>query len=131
MPDKTLAHYGVKGMKWGIRRKKPRPRVDTVEARNGKVRKVTLSEKSSRMSPHTDATRVAVLRQRAKERSTDTLSNDELKSVVNRMNLEQQYSNLSQQRKSAGRKFLEGLFKEQAQQQTRQLVSEISKAARS
>lgn len=78
-----LAHYGVKGMKWGKRKK-------------------SSSEPSS-----DDASKAADLKVRAKKSGTSVLTNQELQTLVTRMNLEQQYSRLNPQTKSAGRKFLE------------------------
>lgn len=124
----SLKHYGVKGMRWGVKRsdaqlaaakktrrgKKEPPARDTVTSKRGRITKVDLSKKSSEMQPAQDAAKAAVTRQIAKKRSTDALSNDDLQALVKRMNLEQQYSDLSAKRKSTGRKYLEKFFKGQA-----------------
>lgn len=68
----VLAHYGVKGMRWGVRRK------------------------SSSPSDSDDAKRAAASKARIKRGNTGPLSNKELQDLVTRMNLEQQYSRLSQ-----------------------------------
>lgn len=44
-----------------------------------------------------------------KQKSVKDMSDDELRTVVNRMQLEQQYRNLNPQKVSAGRKFAEGI----------------------
>lgn len=44
-----------------------------------------------------------------KQKSIKDMSDDELRTVVNRMQLEQQYRNLNPQKVSAGRKFAEGI----------------------
>jgi 2'-5' RNA ligase len=72
-----LKHYGVKGMKWGVRR----------------------SESESSASSDPDAPDVAAVKS-TKEKieknagKTDSISNKELQNLVNRMNLEQQYSKI-------------------------------------
>lgn len=71
--DDVLAHYGVKGMKWGVRK-----------SRKGKP------------SPASeDATKAAGHRKTVKTSGTKALSNKELQELVTRMNLEAQYSTLT------------------------------------
>lgn len=77
--DEFLAHYGVKGMKWGVRRKK-----------------------SDREPASEDAARAAELQTRLKKSGTSALTNKELQEVVTRMNLEQQYSRLNPKTQSKG-----------------------------
>jgi hypothetical protein len=67
--DTILAHYGVKGMKWGIRRKSAGSSSDPLSA-------------------------------------TKNMSNDDLRKVIDRMRLEQQYSELAKNpKKEAGKKY--------------------------
>ena len=88
---KSLIHYGVKGMKWGVRRDNS-PKAVTVKEAPGKFVK-TSGGKNQPASD--DAKSAAVSRQKAKKSSLDSLSNKELQQLVTRMNLEQQYSQLS------------------------------------
>lgn len=74
--DEVLAHFGVKGMRWGVRR----------------------SSTSSTASE--DAKRVAATKTKIRFGNTSRLSNKELQDVVTRMNLEQQYSNLTSKKRS-------------------------------
>lgn len=76
--DDFLEHYGVKGMRWGKRKK-----VDREPASD-------------------DASRAAELNDRLKKSGTSALTNKELQEVVTRMNLEQQYSRLNPQSQSNG-----------------------------
>lgn len=69
MDDMVLAHHGIKGQKWGVRR---------YQNEDG-----TLTAAGKR-------------RDRA-NRDTDTMSDTELKSEVQRMNLEKQYKKLSKE----------------------------------
>lgn len=111
--EETLAHYGVKGMRWGVRR---------ARGSDGRVVETPVSVKTTPgkrvktsggtgQKPSEDAVRVATARQKAKKSSLDSLSNKELQELVNRMNLEQQYSRLSGGKKNAGRKFIENQLK--------------------
>lgn len=93
--DDVLAHYGIKGMKWGVHR---------TDAQIAAARKVALKETPGKkvrasggkgLPASVDAKRAAKMRQKAKASTTDALSTDDLKELVNRMNLEQQYARLA------------------------------------
>lgn len=75
--ENVLAHYGVKGMKWGTRKqRKNAPSSDALSART---------------------TRVA-----AKSKGIHTVSNAELQQAIRRMQLEQDFSRLSAGAKNNG-----------------------------
>lgn len=96
--ENFLEHFGVKGMRWGIRKE------DAIPA--GEVR-VTQKKPGARVTTagghgvpaHPDAIKAATSRQKAKSSSTDSLSNKELQELVTRLNLEQQYSRLATSQK--------------------------------
>lgn len=81
--DEVLEHFGVKGMRWGVRR------------REGADGTVGGRFHSPHAEPSHDAARAKDLSTRARKGGTSTLSNQELKALTERMNLEQQYSRLS------------------------------------
>jgi len=100
--ENVLAHYGVKGMKWGVQRNRT-PTDVTLKETPGKLVKA----KGGKNQPASeDALKAAKLRQVAKKSTTDALSTQELQTLVSRMNLEQQYDNLSKNgtRDSTGKK---------------------------
>jgi hypothetical protein len=82
--DNFLAHYGVKGMRWGSRSA-------------GKLPKEGLSK---------DAQTALDLRARAKRSKPKALSNKELQEAINRMNLEQQFKRLSVNEKPAVQRWM-------------------------
>ena len=88
--DEFLAHYGVKGMKWGVRRNRSAVEV-SVKATPGRRVKARGGENQS---AHEDAIRAATYKRVATKSTTDALSTKQLQEVVNRMNLEQQYNRL-------------------------------------
>lgn len=98
-PEKFLAHYGVKGMKWGVR----------------KAAKIEKAAAAKRERSSEDAKAAQDAQTKLKKSSIDSLSNKELQTLVTRMNLEQQLSGLQAKTatKSAGRKFVEDIAKEQ------------------
>jgi hypothetical protein len=76
--DDVLAHYGVKGMRWGVRKSD-----DSGGSGGGK-----------KPEPSADFENVKSHKKTIKSGGTKALSNKELQEVVNRMNLEQQYVTL-------------------------------------
>lgn len=91
--DDILAHYGVKGMRWGVRKSSTTPIAVVVGTKGKKI--VTSGGKNQ---PATDdAKTAAAARQLVKGSSTNALTNKELQTAVTRMNLEQQYSRLAVQ----------------------------------
>src|SRR5699024_5649563 len=89
--DNYLKHYGVKGMKWGVRKSDKSTNVsgNTVRSsKRGKIKGVELSSdnKKSASQPSDDKTKASILEQKIKSGSTDVLSNKELELVVNRKN---------------------------------------------
>lgn len=126
--DKILAHYGVPGMKWGVRKRRPAPSGPAdviVRANPGRKVKTAGGE---RHKSHQDAIDAAVSRQKAKKSSVDSLSNAELRALVQRMQLEQQYSQLKVNRQNPAQKFLVNLLgsvgKQQAQSVANQYASQ-------
>lgn len=113
----SIVHYGVKGMRWGVRRgdkSSSGPSEVLVKTTPGK-RVETAGGK--RQPAHEDAIRTAGHRQKAKASTTDSLSTKDLQELVNRMNLEQQYSKLAagSKRENAGAKFAKDLMKSETQ----------------
>jgi len=71
--DEVLSHFGIKGMRWGVRSK---------------------SQTSSGSDGSTDFQTAKTAATKAKKSGTKSLSNAELKILIERMNLEQQYSRI-------------------------------------
>lgn len=97
----ALAHFGVKGMKWGVRRTKAQ-----LEA------------------PSEEHTQTISTRARAKSAkgSTHALTNKELQDAITRMNLEKQFTTLTTPPKSRGRQFVGKLLGQVAQQEVSALT---------
>jgi hypothetical protein len=83
--DDFLEHFGVRGMKWGVRR---------AQSSKGGSTKVS-TRKSAGTEEHQNT--VAINQKARKGGGTKALSNKELADAISRMNLEQQYTRLSPQ----------------------------------
>lgn len=107
-----LAHYGVKGQKWGVRR-----------ASRG------TSSGSSIVKPHADALMAKEAKTKVKKGSVDALSNTELQSLVSRMNLEKQYKTLAppSSKQRAGKFLAETLANVGKQQASKAVNDQVSK----
>lgn len=127
--DGVLAHYGVKGMRWGVRKttaERSAPsevKVKSKLARGGatdiqvkaKAGRGVVSTKGGKKNVATDdAIQTKAVRQKAKASTTDALTNAELKTAVERMQLEKKYRDLqkSEPMMKRGEDFIKDLFEQ-------------------
>lgn len=90
-----LYHWGVKGMRWGVRKSK-----SSSFSSNTK-------KKSSKSEDHIRAKTL-------KKKKLSQMSNAEIKELNTRLQLESQYKNLKRQNVSAGKKFVKDVAYEAA-----------------
>jgi hypothetical protein len=106
-----LAHYGVLGMKWGVRRRHPNSSPGSTRPPSsvaGPHNHPSLTAPRPHVSP--EAGRAAELHSLARRHGSHNLSNAELKDLVARLNLEDQYGRLDQKKVSTGKKIALGLL---------------------
>lgn len=87
MDNNELMHYGVLGMKWGVRR-----------ARKASSKKTTLFKKKSK-SPADQSSK-------PKKKSVKDMSDDELRKAINRLEMEKRFNDLSPKQVSKGKQFV-------------------------
>lgn len=131
-----LEHYGIKGMKWGVRKSDKSSDVsgNTVRSsKRGKVKGVELSEENKKSStrPSDDKTHASILEKRVKAGSIDTLSNKELEKLLERKNLEKRYVEITSKEKERGvvgfgRSVVKDLTKDYAKNAMRNTISEAT-----
>lgn len=101
-----FAHYGVKGMKWGVRHDKPssgiRKKTSNVVSKVKAERDRRRKAESARRSPE----RKSIDAVRASKKKAKYMTDAELKAAINRLNLESQYNRLSMEIYSPGKKFV-------------------------
>lgn len=109
MQDKVnnyLQHFGILGMKWGRRKGK-------TSLSKGKLKSVKNSNN------HPDHDRKVVL----KKKKLHQMSNEELKTLNTRLQLEKTYKELTQAEVSKGRKFVSEILSNAAKQTASTYVS--------
>ena len=114
--EEFISHFGVKGMKWGVRKdQEAQTRDIMIKTGHTRIRGKTKvkTKGGSHADVAEDALKFHTTRQKMKRSGTDALTNDELRDLANRMNLEQQVRTLSKNRpKSQGQQVTEKLLKD-------------------
>lgn len=98
MNETVLQHWGIKGMKWGIRRYQNK---DGTLTALGRKREREMNDKLKSANKELKALRAenASLKKQttAQSRRTSEMSDDEIKQRINRLNLEKQYADIYNQ----------------------------------
>ena len=94
MESNSLSHYGIRGMRWGVRRYQ---NSDGTYTSIGKKRKYQETAHEDYINAHS-------------KKSVKSMSNAELKARNNRLQMEQQYANLTK-KTSSGKKAVQMFIK--------------------
>lgn len=112
--EEMLEHFGIKGMKWGIRRPIGKGGRVAKGAPAGSETDVNVARDKAASSPHAKKSNDKLKSEIDLLRGPEALSNSDLKALNNRLQMEQTYADLVEKRKARqpktkGEKFIEGL----------------------
>lgn len=113
-----IAHYGVKGMKWGRRKS---------DSSGGGSKSSQKGEKRPTTSP--DAKKAKGLQKSVDNKGVGHLSNKELQDVITRMELQQKYDKLSKKgsRVESGKNFIADILTDAAKNVATAYVEDLMK----
>lgn len=97
MANTELMHHGIKGMHWGVRRTPEQ--LERTRGHIGTASNIVKEAKNINNS-------VSNIRSNTKKKNLSTMTDQELRDRVNRLNLEQQYSMLSGNKVSKGQQYV-------------------------
>jgi hypothetical protein len=117
-----LEHYGVKGMKWGVRKDRLSTGVSTESTTSLSGKAKVKTGGGSRNPASADALKVAGSKQKLKKSGMDSLSNREIKELNERMNLEVNLNRLNKETQSSGKRFVSKLLEPPKPQEVRRLA---------
>lgn len=127
--DEFLAHHGVKGMKWGVRKSTSSGGSSSSESTSPKGRKSTEAEgvpKGSRASDGRIKKGEAgkIIRPAQKH----SLSDEELRQAINRINMERQYAQLTHKpgKGDAAKKFVTDMLVDIGKQQAKTILTSVA-----
>lgn len=110
-----IAHHGVKGMKWGVRKDRSPQSVSIATKRKGTKSEVK-TKGGGNQPVHPDAVSARTVGQQRKKSGLDTLSNKELEAYARRLDLEQRVKRLESQ-DTHGKNFIQKFFREKKNRQ--------------
>lgn len=131
--ENELMHWGIKGMKWGVRRYQNRDGSLTPAGRKRYDKEMAKLKEEEKIAKNKLRTQAKLNKLEEKRREVEALksgkplqkatqktsgpslkdmSDDELRRVVNRMLLEQQYNKMRPEQVSAGKKFVDKIMKD-------------------
>lgn len=105
-----LVHYGVLGMKWGVRRS-PAELARARGERTPKKKKTSfLSKKTVKKKAVKASAKASSKKEESSKKTPGEMTVDELQAAVRRLELEKRYRDLSPKKVSAGRKIVDSVI---------------------
>lgn len=121
--DDILEHHGVKGMRWGVRRKAT---VGPTEVIVSDRRKKLKTSGGKGFPAHADAVRARTIGQKGKASGLKSLSDKELQDYARRLQLEQNVKRLNYNEKTLGAKFVANLLGQSGKNSAHQVADSVA-----
>lgn len=115
MGENELYHYGVLGMKWGVRKDRNK---------SGKKKAKLVLESPFKPKPKSQPSSSSS--SSSSKKSISDMSDDELRALINRMQLERQYKQMMAQPPSKGKAFVKKFLAENAQTIAKTAISKYA-----
>lgn len=103
MERSELKHWGIKGMKWGVRR---------YQNKDGSLTPAGKKRYSDGSTSSSSTSKFSQTSQQPKKKTVSEMSDQEIRDAVNRLRLEQDYAKLNPEKVSRGKKFVDNLLDE-------------------
>lgn len=104
-----LTHYGVKGMKWGIRKRQYSSGNSSKRKKSSKRSLLSMFKRTKKTSNTQSSPRKTQQEQTKKKVNISEMSDDELKKMVTRMQLEKTYSQLNPKQTTIGERIVKAM----------------------
>lgn len=127
MGENELYHYGVLGMKWGVRKDRSRDGFGKKKKKTKLVLESPFSQKKRQVESKTKAPDSSSAAKGVNKISD--MSDDELRSLINRMQLEQQYRDLLPKKQEKGKSFAKKFLAKNAEYVLTQVVQQSANRA--
>lgn len=119
--EESLEHYGTKGMRWGVRKSSSRSEGSGVAKLRARIKDKTNDPDFRRKFIESSG---KTRRRTLYRRSAKSLSSEELKRRIERMELERKYNDLNAGKISQGKKKTDGLLAKSGKKHLEKVISE-------
>lgn len=133
MVEAVLEHAGVKGMRWGVRKRSSKGSVKITSSTSGKSAEIKINPKKTTVDASSGTISTSSKREaksissQIKKNKVKMMSDDELKTRINRLKLEQEYKKLTVAQRSPGQKLVREILAETGKSALKEIAAESLK----
>jgi hypothetical protein len=129
--DDFLTHYGVKGQRWGVRRKSKSAKVKVTNSETGRSAEITYNPRKTTVNAKTGEISTSSKKElksihgQVKKNQLKLMSDDELKGRINRLKMEQEFMKLNAASESPGKKMVKKILADTGNELAKNLVTNV------